>query len=75
MLLPDNVHPDQTIYYNASFVISQLVEVRQAELLILYEKVRAQRPMSFSTFQLCLDWLFLIHVIESDDEGMVTLCI
>lgn len=74
MLLPDNVHPDQTVYYNASFVIAQLIQSHQSELIILYDQVRKKRPMSFSTFQLCLDWLFLIDVIESGDGRIVTLC-
>jgi hypothetical protein len=74
MLLPDNVHPDQTIYFNASFVISVLIDLGAAELLDLYEKVRDRRSISFSTFHLCLDWLFLIDVIASDDGTMVTLC-
>lgn len=75
MLLPDNVHPEKTIYYNASYVILQLVEDRQEDLFNLYEKIHTTKPMSFSTFQLCLDWLFLINVIESDDGRLVTLCI
>ena len=74
MLLPDNVHPDQTIYYNASFVISQLQEAKSVELFNLYDEVQSRKAMSFSTFQLCLDWLFLIDVIESDDGRVVTLC-
>lgn len=74
MLLPDNVHPTQTIFYNASFVITQLQEARSVELLTLYDEVRYRKSMSFSTFQLCLDWLFLIDVIESDDGQVVTLC-
>ncbi len=74
MLLPDNIHPEQTIYYNASFVITQLIEYRNVELLRLYQKVIDRKYMSFSTFQLCLDWLFLINVIKSDDGMVVVLC-
>ena len=75
MLLPDNVHPEQTIYYNAAFVLDRLVKCRRIELFDLYNEVKEEKPMSFATFQLCLDWLFIIKVIESNDGSIVELCI
>ena len=69
MLLPDNIHPELTIYYNGSLVIEQLRKEDSQQLLSLYEKVKDD--MSFSTFLLCLDWLYLIDAAYVDERGLV----
>lgn len=74
MLLPDNIHPDNSVYYNGAIVLKILQECKKVELLELYEKVREVKTISFSLFILCLDWLYLIDVavLKSSD---VELCL
>ena len=62
MLLPDNIHPENSVYFNGSFVLKVLQEYRHIDLLELYSEVKKIRSMSFSIFLLSLDWLFLIDV-------------
>ncbi|ACV63899.1 conserved hypothetical protein [Desulfofarcimen acetoxidans DSM 771] len=75
MLLPDNIHPELSIYYNGALVIKKLKEQNGQYILSLYENIKTTTDMSFPTFILCLDWLFLINVAEVNESGRVELCI
>lgn len=74
MLLPDNIHPDNSIYYNGAIVLQVIQREKKMELLELYEKVKSIKLMSFTIFILCLDWLYLIGaaILKS---GEVELCL
>ncbi|BCB41440.1 MULTISPECIES: ABC-three component system middle component 6 [Gammaproteobacteria] len=74
MLLPDNIHPDNSVYYNGAIVLKILQEYKKVELLELYEKVREVKTISFPLFILCLDWLYLIDVAVLN-SGDVELCL
>ena len=74
MLLPDNIHPDNSIYYNAAFVIESLKKETSYKLLDLYQEVKIKRQMSFSIFILCLDWLYLLEVTKLNFKGEIELC-
>lgn len=75
MLLPDNIHPELSIYYNGSLVLGELRKRDHQPLLYLYDSLKNGTGMSFSVFLLCLDWLFLIEAAEVDEKGCVNLCI
>jgi len=74
MLIPDNIHPDQTIYFNGAFVLKVIQEHRVMDLLDLYIQTTTTRKMSMPVFVLCLDWLFLLNLVTLDDHGVVKLC-
>ncbi len=74
MLLPDNIHPENSIYYNGVFVLQELQKEENQHLLDLYQNVRQQQNMSFPIFVLCLDWLFLLGVAELNNNDKVKLC-
>lgn len=73
MLLPDNIHPDNSVYYNGAIVLQVLQNNGRMELFELYEKSKVVKEMSFPLFVLCLDWLYLIDaaILNSDE---VELC-
>lgn len=73
MLLPDNIHPENSIYYNGAIVLQVLQNDDKLEMLELYGKTKVVRNMSFPVFVLCLDWLYLINVAELKKEK-VELC-
>lgn len=75
MLLPDNIRPENTIYYNGAYVLQALLKDNNQNLLDLYQNVRAIRNISFSVFVLCLDWLFLIDIAKVNEKGEVRLCL
>jgi hypothetical protein len=74
MLLPDNIHPDSSIYYNGAFVIDSLKVGSAYKMLDLYQDVKRKKQMSFSVFILCLDWLYLIEVARLNSDGEIELC-
>lgn len=75
MLIPDNIHPQQSIYYNGAFVLKVLQEQKQQKLLDLYGNVKKQRNMTFPIFVLSLDWLFLLNLVLLNSDGNIELCI
>lgn len=74
MLLPDNIHPENSIYYNGAFVLEVLQKQSSQSILDLYQIVKTKRNMSFSVFVLCLDWLYLLNVAQLNTKGEVILC-
>ena len=73
MLLPDNIHPENSVYFNGAIVLQALQRKSSLDFLELYQNVKEIREMSFSTYVLCLDWLYLINVAELK-QGKVNLC-
>ena len=74
MLLPDNINPEQSIYYNGAFVLKTLRNIKKANLLELYYETKNVREMSLPIFVLCLDWLFLLELINLNSRGEIELC-
>ena len=74
MLVPDNIHPEQTIYFNGAFVLKAIQEHHMMDMLDLYIETTSEREMSMPVFVLCLDWLFLLNLVTLNDNGKVELC-
>ena len=74
MLVPDNIHPEQTIYFNGAFVLKAIQERLELDMFDLYIQTTTKREMSMPVFVLCLDWLFLLNLITLNDNGKVELC-
>ena len=74
MLIPDNIHPEQTIYFNAAFVLKVIQKNRVMDMLDLYIHTVSERKMSMPVFVLCLDWLFLLNLVMRNTHGKVELC-
>lgn len=74
MLLPDNIHPEQSIYYNGAFVLQALREQPAMDMLDLYVSTQTYRQMTMPVFVLCLDWLFLLDLVSLNKQGGVELC-
>lgn len=74
MLLPDNIHPEHSVYYNAAFVLQALQKQSPQGLFDLYQIIKHQHNLTFPVFVLCLDWLYLIEVAQSNSSGEIELC-
>ena len=75
MLLPDNIHPELCVYYNGAMLFKELKEQNSQPILDLYSRIKITTDISFSTFILSLDWLYLINAAKVDEKGCVELCI
>jgi hypothetical protein len=74
MLLPDNIHPDNSIYYNGAIVLELIQQYKRIELMELYILVKNKKDMSFPILILCLDWLYLLNVAIINKKGEICLC-
>lgn len=75
MLLPENVHPADSLYFNGSIVLDTLKRTGATDLLNLFIETRKTRDsLSFPIFILTLDWLFLINLVDRDKRGKVLPC-
>lgn len=74
MLLPDNIHPELSIYYNGYVILTELEKKTEQMLLELYYNVKKSNNMSFSVFVLSLDWLYLIQLAQISEKGVVRKC-
>lgn len=74
MLLPDNIHPELSIYYNSSLILNELKKTSHQTIMDLYHTVKKSNEMSFSIFVLSLDWLYLIDAAQITEEGVVKKC-
>lgn len=75
MLLPDNIKPELTIYYNGAIILEELQLNNKYDIINLYQKVKQKNKMSFMTFMLSIDWLYLIEVAIMNKNGEIELCI
>lgn len=75
MLLPDNIHPELSIYYNGALVLKELQKNNGQSIVQLFTILKNKTDMSFSVFILCLDWLYLIDAAKVNERGNVELCL
>lgn len=74
MLLPDNIHPEKTVYFHGAFVLGALQKNGQISFFDLYIKANESHKLSMPLFVLCLDWLYLLGAIAMDEKGSITPC-
>ena len=60
MLIPDNIHPKYTLYYNGAMILQVLQIEKSIHWMDLYMIIHEKHDMTFPLFTLSLDWLFLI---------------
>lgn len=75
MLMPDNIHPEMSIYYNGYVILSKLNEKGAYGMVELYHELKEECGMSFSIYVLSVDWLFLIHAANIDENGVISKCL
>lgn len=74
MLLPDNIAPEDCIYYNGAVVMDIMLKEKHMMLTDLFFEVKKKKNLSFGMLLLCLDWLYLINCVIVKKEE-VTLCL
>lgn len=74
MLLPDSIHPQNSIYYTGAIVLKVLQTTGTITIGDLYVKVKEKHNMTFPILLLSLDWLYLISVAIINKKGDVKLC-
>ena len=71
MLLPNNIAPEDSIYYNGAIVLDIVQREHRISLANLFCEVNKSKSLSFSMFLLCLDWLYLINCVSMQNEEVI----
>jgi hypothetical protein len=74
MLLPENIHPSNSLYLAGGFILKALESFEAARLMDLYIESRKLHDMPMPLFVLALDWLFLAGLISHNSEGGIVSC-
>lgn len=75
MLLPEDVHPEDTIYYHAGVLLSLLQEKHVGDLVTMFGLMKKKKKdLTFPFYLLVIDWLYLMDMIFIGDRGEVILC-
>lgn len=74
MLLPDDIRPENSIYYNGAIVLEALQTEKKLSVMDLYCRLREKNKMSFAIMHLSIDWLYLIDCVTVKN-GEVELCL
>ena len=63
----------QTIYFNGAFVLQAFQKQPIWDFIDLYQETISYQniKMSIPVFTLCLDWLFLLNLLEFSHEGTI----
>lgn len=71
MILPRDINPSQSLYFIGANILDVLKVEKETkwDFLSTYNQLRSQISVSMPLYSFALDWLFLIGVIESDDQG------
>ena len=74
MLLPDNIRPENSVYYNGAVVLEIIQQSKRIKLTELYILVKQKKNITYPILILCLDWLYLLNVAVINKKGEVCLC-
>ena len=74
MLLPENIHPENTLIYNGALVLKALKSMGDATPLELFAEARRGNSMSMPLFVLSLDWLYLANCVQFNEQGKLSPC-
>lgn len=69
MLLPKDIHPKDSLYYNGGIIINVLKSFSDIEFMDLFYETKKRQEMSVSIFVLSLDWLYLAGLVELGSNG------
>ncbi|MET3941985.1 hypothetical protein ABIC22_004797 [Paenibacillus sp. PvP094] len=74
MLLPNEIKPENSVYYFASLVLKEVQRKEKLQIVLLFQFLKDKYGISLKIFAYCLDWLYLIEAIKIDEKGDVELC-
>ena len=74
MLLPEDIHPANSLYFNGAYVLEALRKGGKISLIDLFIESRKLREMQMPIFVLTLDWLFLAGLVFCNASGKIESC-
>jgi hypothetical protein len=73
-LLPKDIHPTNSLYFNGAYIIKALKEKKALGFMDLFMEARTLHEMPIALFALSLDWLFLASIVQYNKNAEIELC-
>jgi len=74
MIMPIDIHPKHSLYYNGAVVLSCFKEANTTAMLLVDLVLMLDKKMSINLLTAVLDWLFLVDIAILNEKGMIELC-
>jgi hypothetical protein len=76
MIVSRDIHPERDFYYLGAKVIRILEEskTKTIDFFETYSTLKKQENVSINLYVLTLDWLFLLRVIDKNENGDLIKC-
>jgi len=71
MIMPIDISPKDSLYYKGYLILEELKKTQSKSMSILDLVSKMEKLISPSSLTFALDWLFLIDIVELDNEGVV----
>lgn len=71
MLLPVETAPKNSLFYIGGILLKELKQNSDREFFSVYRNLKKQYKISFKSYILVLNWLFLIDAIEVNEKGVL----
>lgn len=77
MIIGQDIHPERSLYYWGSLILGMLgstdESVGEINPIFLFEELKNSHNISFESYLLALDWLFILGAIEGK-RGSIKKC-
>lgn len=76
MIINEDIHPDKHFYVVGAYIIEVLQSDQASSIdsIKLHEKLSNQIDIPIQSFFLSLTWLFMLGVVDQNDEGQIIKC-
>lgn len=75
MLILTEKRPEKSLYFLGAKLLSLLLKRDKSYFVLeLYEVSFSNSEIGFNRYLLALDWLFMLGLIELNQEGKITKC-
>lgn len=74
MLLPKDIHPTNSLYFNGACIIKALKKNKALSFMDLLAETRISHEIPIALFALSLDWLFLASIVQYNKNDEIELC-
>lgn len=74
MLLPKDIHPKNSLYFNGAYILKALKKYKALRFMDLFMETRLLHEIPIALFVLSLDWLFLASIVRYNDNNEIELC-
>jgi hypothetical protein len=76
MIISKHIHPERDLYYLGAKTIEvmSISDKDEWDYFDLFLELNQQQKISVNLFSLVLDWLFILQVIQKNNNGMIKKC-